>query len=189
MRTLNADICTLEPQIEAHASEMFAVLCDPAIYEFEGEPPPSAEALAAGYRRKESRCSPDGSQVWLNWVVRVPGGALTGYVQATVMRGSYSYIGYEFSSQYWRRGIASAALRAVFLELSREYQVHQLVAVLKKSNYRSLGLLRKLGFTEAPAEQWAKFEPEPDELVMLASCVGAEAPNPSCKRTGLRRSA
>jgi RimJ/RimL family protein N-acetyltransferase len=149
---------------------MFAVLCDPAIYEFEGEPPPSVEALAAGYRRKESRCSPDGSEVWLNWVVRVPEGALTGYVQATVLADGYSYVGYEFSSQYWRRGIASAALRAVFLELAREYQVHQLVAVLKRANYRSLGLLRKLGFTEAPAEQWARFEPEADELVMLASC-------------------
>lgn len=169
MRSLNAGICTLEPQIEAHASKMFAVLGDPAIYEFEGEPPPSVEALAAGYRRKESRCSPDGSEAWLNWVVRVPDGALTGYVQATVMKDGYSYIGYEFSSQYWRCGIASAALRAVFMELAREYRVHQLVAVLKKANYRSLGLLRKLGFTQAPAEQWSKFEPEADELVMLSA--------------------
>ena len=170
MRTLDAGICTLEPQVEAHAIEMFAVLCDPAIYEFENEPPPSVEALAAGYRRKESRRSPDESQVWLNWVVRLPSGALTGYVQATVMDAGYSYIGYEFSSRYWRRGIASAALRAVFLELAREYHVHQLVAVLKKANYRSVGLLRKLSFAEAPTEQCARFEPEADELVMLASC-------------------
>jgi len=173
MKSLDAGICTLEPQVEAHASEMFAVLCDPAIYEFEGEPPPSVGALAAGYRRKESRRSPDGSEIWLNWVVRMPDGALTGYVQATVMEDGHSYFGYEFSSQYWRHGIASAALRAVFLELSREYRVHQLVAVLKKANYRSLGLLRKLGFSEAPAEQWATFEPEADELVMLAPCQAA----------------
>jgi RimJ/RimL family protein N-acetyltransferase len=168
MRTLDADICTLEPQVEAHAVEMFAVLCDPAIYEFEGEPPPSVEALAAAYRRKESRRSPDGSQVWLNWVVRLPGGDLAGYVQATVMPGGYSYIGYEFSSRYWRRGIASAAVGAILRELGREYHVHQLVAVLKKSNHRSQGLLTKLGFMEAPPDQGAKFEPEPDELVMLA---------------------
>ena len=53
MRTLITSICTLEPQAEAHAPEMFVVLSDPAIYEFEGQPPPSVEALAAGYRRGE----------------------------------------------------------------------------------------------------------------------------------------
>jgi ribosomal-protein-alanine N-acetyltransferase len=34
---------TLEPQTAQHADAMFAVLCDPAIYEFENEPPPSVE--------------------------------------------------------------------------------------------------------------------------------------------------
>lgn len=167
MRTLHAGLCTLEPQVEAHAAEMFTVLTDPAIYEFEGEPPPSAEALAAGYRRKESRRSADGSQVWLNWVVRLPDGALTGYVQATVMPAGHSYIGYEFASRYWRRGIASAALLAMFDELSSEYGVRRLVAVLKQANFRSLGLLTKLGFTEPPVAQWSQYEPEADERVML----------------------
>jgi RimJ/RimL family protein N-acetyltransferase len=171
MRTLDAGLCTLEPQLEAHAAEMFPLLCDPAIYEFEGEPPPSLQALAAGYRRKESRRSPDGSEIWLNWVVRLQDGSLTGYVQATVMPGGFAYVGYEFSSRYWRRGIATAALRAAFVELEREYRVDRLVALLKKANHRSLGLLRKLGFSEVPAEQWARYGPQVDEVVMLAPCT------------------
>lgn len=172
MRVLHAGSHTLEPQVEAHAPEMFAVLSDPAIYEFEGEPPPSEAALAAGYRRKESRRSPDGSEVLLNWVVRASDGALMGYVQASVMDDGYSYVGYEFSSRYWRRGIASAALNAVLLELEHAYHVHHVVAVLKKSNFRSLGLLQKMSFAEAPPETWAKFEPALDELVMML-CIHA----------------
>ena len=37
MNTLQSEICTLEPMVVAHAPEMFEVLCDPAIYEFEHE--------------------------------------------------------------------------------------------------------------------------------------------------------
>jgi RimJ/RimL family protein N-acetyltransferase len=128
------------------------------------------EALAAGYRRRESRRSPDGSEALLNWVVRLRDGALTGYVQASVSADGYAYVGYEFSSRYWRRGIASAALGAVFVELSHRYQVRWLVAVLKSANHRSRGLLRKLGFSEEPSERWARFEPLADELVMLTPC-------------------
>lgn len=41
MRTIEASRCVLEPQVAAHACEMFSVLSDPAIYEFENEPPPA----------------------------------------------------------------------------------------------------------------------------------------------------
>jgi RimJ/RimL family protein N-acetyltransferase len=162
--------CILEPQVQAHAPAMLAVLSDPAIYEFEGEPPPSVEALAAGYQRKESRQSPDGSQVWLSWVVRLREGELTGYVQATVMQVGYSYVGYEFSSRYWRRGIATAALRAVLQELADRYSVHRAVAVLKAANCRSLALLHKLGFAPVSEEASARFQPEADEIVLLLDC-------------------
>jgi [ribosomal protein S5]-alanine N-acetyltransferase len=169
MRTLHTPLCRLEAQVAAHAPEMFEVLSDPAIYEFEGEPPPSIERLAEGFRRKESRVSPDGTEQWLNWVVRLPGGPLTGYVQATVLPTGASYIGYEFSSRYWRQGLASAAVSAVLDELASTYQVHTFVAVLKTVNYRSMGLLRKLGFVPCSAQRAAEFAPEADESVLLRS--------------------
>lgn len=170
MNTLTADLCTLEPQVEAHAAEMFPVLCDSAIYQFEGEPPPSLERLAAGYRRKETRESPDGTEKWLNWVVRLNSGELAGYVQATVVSDGRSYVGYEFASRFWRKGIATSALQTMFAELARHYGVRELIAVLKVANFRSTGLLRKLGFVEVPAEEQAQFAPEGDETVMLGSC-------------------
>ena len=53
---------------------MFRVLSDPAIYEFENEPPESVERLRARYAYLEARRSPDGSQQWLNWVLRLRAG-------------------------------------------------------------------------------------------------------------------
>jgi len=178
MRTLQSPLCTLEPQVVAHAAEMFLVLSDPAIYEHEGEPPPSAHRLADGYRRRESRLSPDGSEKLLNWVVRLPTGELTGYVQATVLRTGASYVGFEFASRYWRRGLGTASVGAVLEELTSTYGVHTVAAVLKTANFRSMGLLRRLGFEPASPEQAAEFESESDEMVLLFRCACRVAERP-----------
>ena len=167
MRTLHSPHCTLEPQVVAHADEMFVVLCDPAIYEFEGVPPPSLERLADGFARRQSRRSPDGSQQWLNWVVRLPTGELTGYVQATLLASGASYVGYEFASRFWRQGLGTAAISTMLDELASAYAVNTFVAVLKTGNYRSMGLLTRLGFEPATAEQAALYEFELDETVLL----------------------
>lgn len=107
MNTIHTTRCTLEPQVEAHAEGMFAVLCDPAIYEFERVPPPSVERLAAGYRLRESRVSPDGDEKWPNWIVRLSNQEVAGYVQATVMESGESLVAYEFASMHGRQGIGS----------------------------------------------------------------------------------
>jgi [ribosomal protein S5]-alanine N-acetyltransferase len=167
MRVVAASCCTLEPLVAAHADEMFDLLADPAIYEFENEPPPSPEWLAARYARLESRQSADGSELWLNWVVRLPGGPLAGVVQATVLPTKLSYVAYELNSRHWRQGIGRSAVRAMAGELRDRYQVHTLVAVLKAANFRSAGLLRSLGFRLATADEAAAHGTEPDEIAML----------------------
>jgi RimJ/RimL family protein N-acetyltransferase len=167
MKTIRASSLLLEPQVSAHAREMFAVLGDPALYEFENEPPQSEESLAARYVRLESRRSPDGAQAWLNWVIRLPSGGLAGYVQATVLRDGVAMVAYELGSRYWRQGIGSTAVAAVLGELREHYAVEYFVAVLKARNHRSSGLLRKLGFQPASGEQLARFGSEPDEVVMV----------------------
>src|SRR5258708_10887854 len=83
-RPLASNRLALEPQAAPHADEMFAVLSDPAIYEYENEPPASMEWLRERYGRLQSRRSNDGQQQWLNWVVRLRGPEPVGDVQATV---------------------------------------------------------------------------------------------------------
>ena len=167
MKAIRTFRCDLEPQVEAHAPEMFKVLSDPAIYEFERVPPPSVERLAAGYRLRESRVSPDGREKWVNWVVRLPNAELAGYVQATVLESGVSYVAYEFASKHWRQGIGSASVGVMFEELAQAYGVHTFVAVLKSANYRSVGLLRRLAFGPGGAGDAEKYEAEQDAIVML----------------------
>lgn len=159
----------LEPQVAAHAEEMFHVLSDPAIYKYENEPPVSLEWLRERFARLESRYSADGTEVWLNWVIRLSTSELVGFVQATVRPNGVAAIAYELSSTYWGRGFATEAILAMVTELVNNYKVHSLSAVLKQRNQRSLRLLQRLGFTSASPEQYERAEVEPDELLMYRS--------------------
>jgi [ribosomal protein S5]-alanine N-acetyltransferase len=157
----------IEPLRAEHAEAMFEVLGDPALYEFENGPPESVEALAQRYALLESRQSRDGREAWLNWVIRLPDGALAGYVQATVLPSGAAYVAYELTSRHWRQGLGSAAVSAMMGELAGHHGVTLFVAVLKARNVRSLGLLRKLGFLDASAAQVATFGADADECVRV----------------------
>lgn len=166
MHVIETATLTLEPQTVAHAEEMFVVLSDPAIYEYENEPPPSLEWLRARFTKLESRQSSDGQERWLNWVIRLPKSELVGYVQATVRPNGRAAIAYELSSPYWGRGLARQAVQAMISELVEHYQVRSLSAVLKRENLRSLRLLERLGFSLASHEQHVKQHVELGELLM-----------------------
>ncbi|MEK8050301.1 GNAT family N-acetyltransferase [Ideonella sp. DXS22W] len=176
MKTLRAAFGTLEPLLASHAAEMFAVLSDPAIYEFENAPPASVDALHARYVRQQRRGPDDGSEVWLNWVIRLSAGAdagrLAGYVQATVLPDGHALVAYELHSRHWRQGIGSAAVRAMLAELAQSHGVQRFVAVLKRRNHRSAGLLHKLGFEPADAALDKRFRDAADERVMTRLAAG-----------------
>lgn len=167
MRLIEAATLTLEPQTTAHAEELFVVLSDPAIYEYENAPPPSVEWLRARFTKLESRQSSDGQDQWLNWVIRLPTAELVGYVQATVRPNGRAAIAYELSSAHWGRGLARQAVQAMVSELVEHYQVRSLFAVLKRENLRSLRLLERLGFSLASLEQHVEHQVAPGELLML----------------------
>ena len=167
MRTIEAERIVLEPQAASHAEEMFEVLSDPAIYEYENEPPQSLEWLQERFRKLESRRSADGTQHWLNWVIRVQGRGLIGYVQATVYPDSRAAIAYELASRHWGRGFATVAVLAMIPELVRDYGVRRLTAVFKQANHRSQRLLERLGFSIAPPALHAELAVEADERLMV----------------------
>ena len=128
----------------AHAVELWPVLRDPELYVFTDDKEPVSEAwLRERFAGLESRQSPDGSQRWLNWVVRDADGAAVGYVQATVT-GIEAEIAYMLGRQYWRRGYGFAACSAMIAELAEAYGVRRITATLDPDNLASLALLRKL---------------------------------------------
>jgi len=78
----------LEPLAADHAAELAPVLDDAALHEFTGGAPLAAADLAARYARLARRRSPDGHQLWGNWVMRVRGtGLAVGTVQVTLPAG------------------------------------------------------------------------------------------------------
>ena len=166
MRVLKTAQLSLEPQTSAHADEMFVVLCDPAIYEYENEPPSSPEWLRTRFAKLETRRSADGREQWLNWIVRLPTSGLIGYVQATVHADGHAGIAYLLHSAYWGRGLARQAVEGMIVELAEHYDVKSLVAVLKRENFRSMRLLERIGFVQGTPDQHAAHEVEPDEVLM-----------------------
>ena len=150
MRSLAGAGVTLEPQTAAHAAALFAVIGDPALYAYIDAPPPQSEAaLRARLLRLEARRSPDGSEQWLNWVVRDPAGTVVGYVQATVTPDRSAEIAYVIGRAHWRRGYAVAACRAMLAELAETYGVARVTVTLDPANAASLALARKLGLAPA----------------------------------------
>ncbi len=126
MRSIAAPGLLLEPLLASHAHDMFAVLADPAIYEFENSAPPSEAWLHERYQRLQLRGPADGSELWLNWVIRLDTQELAGYVQATVMPGGRAFIAYELNSRFWRRGIGGRAVGAMLATLGRDCGVRDL---------------------------------------------------------------
>ena len=107
------------------------MLSDPAIYEYENAPPASMEWLRARYEKLETRRSADGSEQWLNWVIRMTGAGLIGYVQATLHADGSAAIAYEMSSAWWGRGLGRRATEAMLRELVHHYGVTTIFAVAK----------------------------------------------------------
>ena len=79
----------LEPLEPSHADEMVAVLDDPELHRYVGGRPATLPELRERYERQARGRSADGTQRWLNWIVRERDtGAAAGYVQATVVVAS-----------------------------------------------------------------------------------------------------
>jgi RimJ/RimL family protein N-acetyltransferase len=151
-----AERIRLEPLTAAHAAELYTALRDPDIYTFiPDQPPASLAALTERYRRLESRCSPDGSQQWLNWVVRrSEDRQCVGYIQATIHRASTADFAFVLAPSVWGLGLAREAASAVLPVLSSDYGATSIFATVDRRNQRSIGLLTRLGFQRVPAPSY-----------------------------------
>lgn len=169
--TLHAGSLVLEPLTAAHAEIMFELLADPAIYRhLDDEPPPTVEQLREVYRRREARVSPDGSQVWFNWVIRDPRGDALGYVQATLDAPERAWIAYVLASRHWGHGFAQAATLAMVQHLREAQGIRVFVASVEAANRRSVRLLRRIGFRLASKPGAFGVRPTPTERIYVLRC-------------------
>jgi RimJ/RimL family protein N-acetyltransferase len=126
MRLSSSTIVTerlrLVPLVVDDAPEMVGVLDDEEMYAFTGGCPPSLDQLLDRYRRLTVGHSADGSEQWLNWIVRMEADdRAVGAMQATVATGSTSAdVAWEIGVPWQGRGIASEAAVAVVAWLVRQ---------------------------------------------------------------------
>lgn len=114
------DRLVLHPLTVEDADEMVDVLADPRLYEFTGGAAPTLDELRTRYARQVAGRSSDGSQSWLNWVVRLAADERPiGFVQATIVDGSAD-IAWVIGTPWQGNGYASEAALALigWLEVS-----------------------------------------------------------------------
>jgi len=145
--TLSAPGLVLEPLTAAQAEELFPYLQHPALYTYiPHDPPPSLKALRARYARLESRRSPNGDELWLNWVVRRDGKAI-GTVQATCRSDGVAYIAYEIFVPFQCQGLATKAVAAMVDHVRAAAGMTTAKALVDTRNIASIRLLESLGFS------------------------------------------
>jgi RimJ/RimL family protein N-acetyltransferase len=149
---LNAALRTerlyLEPLQAAHADALFVPLTDERIYQWISPPPPvDLETLRRAWSLRESRLAPDGSEAWLNWIVRRSlDGAYVGRVDATVDSANIATnFGYTLLPDYWGQGYATECSRCVVEHFARQ-GVREVRAYVTRGNAASERVLTKAGF-------------------------------------------
>jgi ribosomal-protein-alanine N-acetyltransferase len=137
LQTARLRLDVLEPH---HAELLFAGLRDEQLYEFcEDEPPESVASLAARYARLATQCSPDGSEIWLNWSIwaRVEA-RYVGFVQATVVPHGSAPIAYRLVRDAWGKGYAREAATAMLAHVRIVWNVSEFIATVDARNKRSI---------------------------------------------------
>jgi [ribosomal protein S5]-alanine N-acetyltransferase len=157
-KTLLTERLSLEPLMPEHAVRLFEGLADERLYRFiPTNPPESVEALETRYRKLSSRRSPDASELWLNFAMRLregtapEGGAVlqptyVGTLEATVYPDLSAYIAYTVFVPFWRQGYAREGCARMLWHLLEDYGVRVVVAEMDTRNAASVSLVEALGF-------------------------------------------
>jgi enoyl-CoA hydratase/carnithine racemase len=143
----------LEPLRVEHADELAPALDDPALHEFIGGRPASAEQLRARFARQVTGHSSDGRERWLNWVVRAKAtGDVVGTAQATVRSdeaGPTADLAWVIARGQQGQGLAKEAAGLVAHWL-RGQGVQRLGARIHPRHGASNAVARSIGLAPTP---------------------------------------
>ena len=149
---------SFEPLREAHATLLHANFQDERLYRWIPQEPPDLEQLRLHYRRLEARQSPDGTEAWLNWTLRLKEEQVfAGTLEATIHANDHASIAYFVFPAFWGRGVAKEACGRLCAHLVEDWRVKQLAANIDTRNAASIALVRSLGFVVAKTIRNADF--------------------------------
>ncbi len=140
----------LEPLRVEHADELAPLLADPVLHAFIGGTPATLGELRDRYARQVVGRSDDGSQRWLNWIVRRREDERTlGTVQATVSEGAgrlTAEVAWVIAAPHQGRGYAREASSAMVAWL-RDQAVTTVTAHVHPRHGASMAVARSIGLT------------------------------------------
>jgi ribosomal-protein-alanine N-acetyltransferase len=148
----------LEPVTEAHAEDLCLLMREPELHRFVPFEPPSLGQQKERCARWVKRRSPDGTELWLNWMAR---DARTrqpvAHFQAGVKSDHVASIGYLVGKDFHRQGIAYEGLNRVFQYLRDSLGVKEVKAWCDTRNIASHRLASKLGMVQVEVIKDADF--------------------------------
>jgi ribosomal-protein-alanine N-acetyltransferase len=145
---LEAERLVLEPLVPSHAAAIYEDFLHPRLYHFIPQDPPSSlEELEARFTRLSSRISPEGTELWLNWVARFKGHiTYVGKFEASVYEDRTADIAYSVFPRFWRRGLAKEGCKTILDYLHHSYGIESFAAEVDTRNLASIRLVESLGF-------------------------------------------
>lgn len=129
------------------AADLFAFLSDPEVQKYDSDPP--LREMAEADAEIERRSAWHAARQAISWGVTLRGedrviGCIGFYFWD---RHTYkTELGYTVARPYWRRGIATEALRAVARYGFESLRLHRINVDTRMDNLASVRLMQKLGF-------------------------------------------
>jgi RimJ/RimL family protein N-acetyltransferase len=145
---LESERLALVPLDASAAQDMVDVLADPALYVHTGGEPPDLDTLRDRYARQMRGRSPDGRELWFNWIVRTrEASTAVGYVQVTLaLENGVAELAWVIGTDHQRQGYAREAAGAVLDWLHSSPRVQRITAHIADANLASQGVAKRLGF-------------------------------------------
>lgn len=139
----------LEPITETHADELWSLFNNPELHQFVPFECLTLEKQKERFARWAKRRSPDGGELWLNWVARDRQTKKPiAHFQAGVKDDGIASVGYLVAKEFQRQGIAFEGLSAVFNYLRDQLSVREVKAWSDTRNLASHNLAKKLGMIQ-----------------------------------------
>lgn len=136
----------IEPLEPDHASPLFDVLQDPAIYTWiSGAPPQSVSSLREWIERLNARRALPHDELWLAWSVHLRDGTCIGKADANLLGEVATNVGYVLSSPHWGKGYGTELVCALVEHLA-QHGITRWTATVTVGNIASARLLERAGF-------------------------------------------
>lgn len=150
----------LEPVLPSHALELHELFSDAQLHRFVPSDVLTLDEALAKCTRWAPRHSPDGQEIWLNWLARErQSQRVVGHFQAGVALAGdrVARLGWLLATAAQCRGLATEALTAVLAVLRDALAVREVKAWADSRNVASHRLAQRLGLVQVAVVRDADF--------------------------------